>query len=147
MPETQEVNLNSRPPIHRIQVIWAALKMGYCVSATEFAEQLEVSTKTVHRDIECMRDRLGFGIHYDASRFGYVQTGVGNCPFCHPIEILSRYSFRHKLDPIELIESMSPEQREEEVARLREWLDRRDVSNAAAPKRASSFARRTGKVN
>ena len=36
------------------------------------ASQLEVSTKSIHRDLEFMRDRLELPIEYDGSRFGYL---------------------------------------------------------------------------
>ncbi len=36
--------------------------------------ELEVSTKSIHRDVEFMRDRLGLPIEYDGSRFGYFYT-------------------------------------------------------------------------
>ena len=36
--------------------------------------QLEVSTKSIHRDLEFMRDRLELPIQYDGSRFGYFYT-------------------------------------------------------------------------
>lgn len=131
----------SRPPLERFQVIWATLKAGYCVNASEFAEQLEVSTKSIHRDLEFMRDRMGFGILYDAGRFGYIHTSGGSCPFCTPTDILKRYSFRKLQDPIEMIENMPPEQREGEINRLREWLFKREETSAAATKRPTTPSR------
>jgi hypothetical protein len=122
----------SRPLLHRFQVIWAAITSGYAVNVREFAEQLETSTKTIHRDIEFMRDRLGFEIHYDASHFCYVQTSAGRCPFCSPSDILKRYAFRHRFDTVGLIEALPPEQREEEIDRLRAWLFKREESTLAA---------------
>jgi proteasome accessory factor B len=35
---------------------------------------MEVAAKTVHRDLEFMRDRLGLPIEYDAARLGYYYT-------------------------------------------------------------------------
>ena len=43
-------------------------------NATTLARQLEVSTKSIHRDLEFMRDRLELPIEYDGSRFGYFYT-------------------------------------------------------------------------
>src|SRR6185369_5790192 len=40
----------------------------------QLARELEVSTKSIHRDIEFMRDRLELPIEYDGSRFGYYYT-------------------------------------------------------------------------
>ncbi len=43
-------------------------------NASTLARQLEVSTKSIHRDLEFMRDRLELPIKYDGSRFGYFYT-------------------------------------------------------------------------
>ena len=40
----------------------------------KLAETLEVSTKTVQRDIDFMRDRLGLPIEYDQIHFGFFYT-------------------------------------------------------------------------
>ena len=39
------------------------------------ARELEVSTKTIHRDLEFMRDRLNLPLEYDGSRNGYFYHG------------------------------------------------------------------------
>ena len=54
--------------------IHQALQAGAYPNATRLAAELEVSTKSVHRDIEFMRDRLALPIEYDGSRFGYHYT-------------------------------------------------------------------------
>lgn len=38
------------------------------------ARELEVSTKSIHRDLEFMRDRLGLPLEYDGGRVGYGYT-------------------------------------------------------------------------
>ncbi len=43
-------------------------------NASTLARQLEVSTKSIHRDIEFMRDRLELPIEYDGRKFGYFYT-------------------------------------------------------------------------
>lgn len=86
----------SRPPIHRIQVIWQAMRDGYVVNATEFAQQLEVSTMTIRRDIIYMCDTLGFEMQYDGSQFGYVMKQNGCCPFCTGGDAVKRYVFKRK---------------------------------------------------
>lgn len=43
-------------------------------NASTLGEELEVSTKTVMRDIEFMRDRLNLPIEYDGTKFGYFYT-------------------------------------------------------------------------
>src|SRR5947199_6770712 len=35
---------------------------------------MEVSTKSIHRDLEFMRDRLKLPLEYDGSRYGYYYT-------------------------------------------------------------------------
>lgn len=44
-------------------------------NATTLAKELEVCTKTIHRDLEFMRDRLGLPLEYDSVANGYYYTG------------------------------------------------------------------------
>jgi len=64
----------SRPPLERMLRIHQALQSGKNPNASTLARELEVSTKSIHRDIEFMRDRLDLPIEYDANRFGYHYT-------------------------------------------------------------------------
>lgn len=68
------VTLHSRPPLERMLRIHQALQAGQFPNATRLAHQLEVSTKTVQRDLEFMRDRLELPLEYDPHRFGYHYT-------------------------------------------------------------------------
>jgi len=54
--------------------IHQALQTGGFPNASALARELEVSTKSIHRDIEFMRDRLQLPIEYDASKFGYFYS-------------------------------------------------------------------------
>ncbi len=54
--------------------IHKAIVAGDFPNATTLARDLEVASKTVHRDIEFMRDRLGLPVEYDALRHGYHYT-------------------------------------------------------------------------
>ena len=65
---------HSRPPLERMLRIHQALHSGSYPNATTLARQLEVSTKSIHRDLEFMRDRLELPIQYDAKRFGFFYT-------------------------------------------------------------------------
>ena len=57
------------------------IQSGAHPNASTLARDLEVSTKTVHRDIEFIRDRLRLPIEYDGARFGFVYTQeVGSFP-------------------------------------------------------------------
>jgi predicted DNA-binding transcriptional regulator YafY len=67
-------SLHSRPPLERMLRIHQALQAAKFPNASTLARDIEVSTKSIHRDIEFMRDRLGLPIEYDGSRFGYYYT-------------------------------------------------------------------------
>lgn len=54
--------------------IHQALSAGEFPNASHLAKLLEVSTKSVHRDLEFMRDRLGLPIEYSPAQFGYRYT-------------------------------------------------------------------------
>lgn len=57
-----------------MQRIHQALHAGGCPNANTLAADLEVTTKTIYRDIEFMRDRLGLPIEFDKLRNGYRYT-------------------------------------------------------------------------
>ena len=65
----------SRPPLERMLRIHQAIQSDSHPNASTLARELEVSTKSIQRDIEFMRDRLDLPIEYDGSRFGYHYTG------------------------------------------------------------------------
>jgi predicted DNA-binding transcriptional regulator YafY len=61
--------------------IHRAIQAGGYPNASTLAVELEVSTKSIHRDLEFMRDRLGLPLAYDARRNGYFYTQeVGSFP-------------------------------------------------------------------
>src|SRR5208283_386883 len=70
----EKSSLHSRPPLERMLRIHQALQAGGFPNASKFAREIEVATKTIHRDIEFMRDRLNLPIEFDASRNGYFYT-------------------------------------------------------------------------
>jgi proteasome accessory factor B len=55
--------------------IHQALQSGSFPNATKLAAELEVSTKSIHRDIEFMRDRLDLPVEFNSSKNGYYYTG------------------------------------------------------------------------
>src|ERR1019366_7945582 len=71
---TESEQSHSRPPLERMLRIHQALISGCYPNANTLARQLEVSTKSIHRDLEFMRDRLELPIKYDAKRFGFFYT-------------------------------------------------------------------------
>jgi proteasome accessory factor B len=55
--------------------IHQALQAGGFPNASKLAREVEVSTKTIHRDIEFMRDRLNLPIEFAANNNGYFYNG------------------------------------------------------------------------
>jgi len=66
--------LHSRPPLERMMRIHQAITAGKYPNATTLAAEIEVVVKTIHRDIEFMRERMGLPIEYDSRKFGYRYT-------------------------------------------------------------------------
>ncbi len=54
--------------------IHGQLKAGDFPNCRKIADDLEVSSKTIQRDIDFMRDRLGLPIEYDPLRVGFFYT-------------------------------------------------------------------------
>lgn len=54
--------------------IHQAVSAGRFPNASTLARDIEVATKTIHRDIEFMRDRLGLPIEFDSGKNGYAYT-------------------------------------------------------------------------
>ena len=67
-------SLHSRPPLERMLRIHQAIQSGNYPNASKLAAELEVSTKSIHRDLEFMRDRLNLPLEYDGSRHGFHYT-------------------------------------------------------------------------
>lgn len=60
---------SSRPPLARMIRIHEILQDGRQTNCTKLAEQLEVSTKTIMRDLAFMRDQLDLPCEYDPQTF------------------------------------------------------------------------------
>jgi proteasome accessory factor B len=67
--------MHSRPPLERMLRIHQALQAGGFPNASQLAREVEVSTKTIHRDIEFMRDRLNLPIEFAPANNGYFYHG------------------------------------------------------------------------
>src|SRR5437867_12668694 len=67
----------SRPPLERMLRIHRAIQAGKYPNATALAGELEVSTKSIYRDIEFMRDRLELPVEFDGARNGFHYTEIG----------------------------------------------------------------------
>ena len=67
--------------------IHQSLQSGKFPNATILAAELEVSTKSIQRDLDFMRDRLELPIEYHPQKFGYHYTGeVTSFPTMHITE-------------------------------------------------------------
>lgn len=64
----------SRPPLERMMRIHDELRRGALVNCSHFVRALEVSRKTVVRDLAFMRDRLELPIEFDARIQAYRYT-------------------------------------------------------------------------
>jgi proteasome accessory factor B len=64
----------SRPPLERMLRIHQALTAGRFPNAITLAREIEVASKTIHRDLEFMRDRLNLPLAYDHTRKGFHYT-------------------------------------------------------------------------
>jgi predicted DNA-binding transcriptional regulator YafY len=60
--------------MERMMHIHRVLRAGEYPNASRLARELEVSTKSVHRDVDFMRDRLDLPIDFDWKRNGYYYT-------------------------------------------------------------------------
>src|SRR5439155_20115962 len=65
---------HSRPPLARMLRIHQALQSRKYPNASSLAAELQVSSKSIHRDLEFMRDRLQLPLEWDGSKFGYYYT-------------------------------------------------------------------------
>jgi predicted DNA-binding transcriptional regulator YafY len=81
-PLNSLVGLRTRPPLERFQQILDVLKHNRCPSRQDLASELEVTTKTIQRDIDFLRDRMNAPIEFNRDRGGYILTG--------PVEDLPR---------------------------------------------------------
>jgi predicted DNA-binding transcriptional regulator YafY len=64
----------ARPPLERMSRLHEMIQSQTFPNCTLLAEKLEVSRKTIQRDLDFMRDRLGLPIAYDSQRFGFYYT-------------------------------------------------------------------------
>src|SRR5260370_14260245 len=54
--------------------IHQAIQSGKLPNGAQLSRELEVSSKSIHRDLEFMRDRMSLPIEYDAGRRGFYYT-------------------------------------------------------------------------
>src|SRR5437660_3814275 len=74
----------TRPPLDRMLRIHQEVQAQKFPNSASLGRELEISAKTVHRDVEFMRDRLRLPIEWDGARNGYCYTRpVTNFPTMH----------------------------------------------------------------
>lgn len=72
---------SSRPPLTRMMKLHELLAAGKLPNCAKLAEALEVSSKTIQRDIDFMRDQMDLPIAYDQQKHGfYYSQSVGQFP-------------------------------------------------------------------
>lgn len=74
MKASPTAHVHSRPPLQRMLRIHQVIQSGRFPSAPKLAAELEVSAKSIHRDLDFMRDRLGLPIEFHPARQGYCYT-------------------------------------------------------------------------
>ncbi len=64
----------ARPPVRRMMVIDQALRANRWPNSTTLARELEVTIRTVRRDVAYLRNQLRAPIRFDPRRNGYHYT-------------------------------------------------------------------------
>ena len=64
----------SRPPIERIERIHDLIRQGSYPNSVSLAQELEVSIRTIKRDLIFMKDRMNCPFDYDYLRHGYFYS-------------------------------------------------------------------------
>lgn len=64
----------SRAPLERMIRIHTEIAAGKHPNTFSIAREFEVSSKTIQRDIDFMRDRMSLPIEYDSKKYGYYYT-------------------------------------------------------------------------
>ena len=64
----------SRPPLARMIRVHEHLQTSHRTNCRVLAESLEVSKRTILRDLDFMRDQLGLPIEYDQTTHGFYYT-------------------------------------------------------------------------
>jgi predicted DNA-binding transcriptional regulator YafY len=78
MNKAKSPSLHSRPPLERMLRIHQALQSGKYPNASTLAQEIEVAAKTIHRDMEFMRDRMNLPIEFSGAYNGYFYNGEVN---------------------------------------------------------------------
>ena len=67
----------SRPPLVRMQYLHQQLQSNHYPNCSRVAEYFEVSSKSIRRDVDYMRDLLHAPIEYNKKKRGYYYDKLG----------------------------------------------------------------------
>ncbi|MDB6139362.1 MAG: helix-turn-helix, type 11 domain protein [Verrucomicrobiaceae bacterium] len=93
----------SRPAFWRALEIHKILRAGRYPNCSTLAAEIEVTAKTIQRDVSFMRDQLGLPVEYDTVRHGYHYTRVvTEFPMLHlsRSDLVALFLARHALEPL-----------------------------------------------
>lgn len=74
MPKKKKAELHSRPPLKRMMRMHQLIQNGELPTCPAVAKEFEISTRSVKRDVEYMKDSLNLPIEYDRVRGGFYYT-------------------------------------------------------------------------
>jgi proteasome accessory factor B len=93
----------SRPAMWRVMEIHKIIRVGGYPNCSTLAQEIEVTPKTIQRDISFMREQLGMPLAYDALQHGYFYTQeVTEFPLLHLSrnDLVALFLARHALEPL-----------------------------------------------
>jgi predicted DNA-binding transcriptional regulator YafY len=67
--------IGTRPPLQRMMYIHSQILQGKFPNATTLARDLEMSSRSIARDVDFMRDRMELPLRYDELKHGYYYDG------------------------------------------------------------------------
>ncbi len=94
----------TRRPIERIFTIHQEVQRGRFPNCTQLAEKIEVTPKTIQRDITFMQNDLDLPLEYDRSRHGYYyDRPVHEIPLLHYTveDVVALFLARRALEPLQ----------------------------------------------
>ncbi|MCX6852049.1 MAG: WYL domain-containing protein [Verrucomicrobia bacterium] len=93
----------SRPAMWRVLEIHKIIRTGKFPNCSTLAKEIEVTPKTIQRDVSFMRDQLGLPLEYDPLKHGYHYTQeVHEFPMLHLSrnDLVALFLARHALEPL-----------------------------------------------
>ncbi len=103
VPSTASRSGVSRPAMWRVTEIHKIIRAGRFPNCSTLAAEIEVTPKTIQRDISFMRDQLGMPLEYHALKHGYFYTQeVHEFPMLQLSrnDLVALFLARHALEPL-----------------------------------------------